>query len=394
MAFQTRKARNSAVAVITQAARGTFLDPAANLLPVSNLQLDISSVTVANPEYTGSVDVNGDEVVGRSCTVSYDVNLRGPGGSTPPAAGAFLIGAFFRNVGMSEVLTDTAIPPAPEALTTGSATGFTGGAGLNGTEDLYKGMLVQLAGTGIRSLSAIRANSAAKAITLCETLSAPASGNYQIPPQLAYVNNPSSADPLPLSQKIWIGGKRYDLVDCQVTSLAIAAQTTTSREGSLPVLRISLSAIISDTADHPTPSIPALGPTPKFRDGKQFVAMKAVGGSGFELNFGLQTDAAPNPNMPNGDEGDEITSKQVTLTPNLLGYAKADFDALAMADAQAYHPFFALWGTGPGQTIGIIVPDARFGHSGEDVSGTHVTQSPPLMIDVKQRNVSIVFPYH
>lgn len=394
MAFATRKARHSAVAVITQAARGTFLDPAANLLPVSNLQLDISSVTVANPEYTGSVDVNGDEIVGRSCTISYDVNLRGPGGTVPPAAGAFLIGAFFKNVGMTEVITDTAIPAAPEALTSGSTTGFTGGAGMVATEDLYKGMLVKLAGVGIRALSAIRSNSAAKDVELCETLAAAASGNYQIPPQLAYVNNPSSADPLPLSQKIWIGAKRYDLVDCQVTSLAVAAQTTTSREGSLPVLRISLSAIIQGTADQATPAIPALGPTPKYRDGKQYLAMKAVGGSGFELNFGLQTDAAPNPNMPSGDEGDEITSKQITLTPNLLAYAKADFDALALADAQAYHPFFALWGTGPGQTIGIVVPNARFGHSGEDVSGTHVTQSPPLMVDVMQRNVSIVFPYH
>lgn len=395
MPFATRKARNTALAVIAQTDRGSFVDPAANLMPCSNMQLNISSVTVANPEYTGTVDQNGDEVVGKQATISFDINLRAPGGSDVPSAGAFLPGIILKNAKMTEVITSTAIPAAPEALSAGTTTGFTGGAGMTATADLYKAMLVRLLGVdaGLPGISAIRTNSASKVVELCETFGSSLSGNYQIPKQIAYVNDVSATDPKPLSIKAWLGGKRYDLLDCQVTSLAVSVQTSTTRQGSIPVLRVTLSAIINATADEATPSIPALGPTPKYRDGKQFISKKAVGGSGFELNYGIQTDAAPNPNMESGDEGDEITSKQITLTPNLLSYLKADFDTLAMADAQAYHSFFALWGSGSGQIVGVVVPDARFTHAGDDLGGTHVTQSPQMFVDVMSKSAAIVFPY-
>ena len=396
MAFATRKARNTALAVIAQSVRGTFVDPAANLMPCSNLSFGVNSVTVANPEYTGSVDINGDEVVGKQATLSFDINLRAPGGSDVPSADAYLPGIFLKNAKMTEVITATAIPASPEALSSGSTTGFTGGAGVTGTLDLYKAKLVRLLGvsTGLAGLAAIRTNSASKVFELCETFGSTLTGNYQIPKQLAYVNAIGGSDPVPLSLKIWLGGKRYDLVDCQVTSLAVSVQTSTSRQASIPVLRISLSAIIDDSADEATPAIPALGPTPKFRDGKQFISKKAVGGSGFELNFGIQTDAAPNPNMPSGDEGDEITGKQITLQPNLLSYLKADFDTLAMADAQAYHSFYAAWGSGSGQIVTVIVPDARFGHAGDDMGGTHITQSPTMFVDVMVAGAAIAFPYY
>ncbi len=160
--FATRKARNTALAVIAQSVRGTFVDPAANLMPCSNLSFNLSSVTVANPEYTGSTDINGDEVVGKSATLTFDINLRGPGGSDVPSAGAYLPGIFMVNAKMTEVITATAIPASPEALTAGSTTGFTGGVGVTGTLDLYKAMLVRLLGvsTGLAGISAIRTNSA------------------------------------------------------------------------------------------------------------------------------------------------------------------------------------------------------------------------------------------
>lgn len=395
MAFATRKARNTAVAVIKQSVRGTFVDPAANLMPCSNLSFNISSVTVANPEYTGSTDINGDEVVGKQVTLSLDINLRGPGGSDVPSANAYLPGIFMQNAKMTEVITATAIPASPEALSAGSTTGFTGGAGMTATADLYKSMPVRLLGvsTALAGLSAIRTNSAGKVVELCETFGSTLSGNYQIPKGLSYVNAIGGSDPVPLSLKAWLGGKRYDLVDCQVTSLAVSVQTSTSRQGSIPVLRVGLSAIISATADEATPAIPALGTTPKFASGKLFVSKKAVGGSGFELNFGIQTDAAPNPNMVTGDEGDEITGKQITLTPNLLSYLKGDFDTLAMADAQGYHSFYAAWGAAPGQIVQVVVPDARFTHAGDDAGGTFYTQSPQMFVDVLTKGVSINFPY-
>lgn len=395
MAFQTRKARETALALIAQSVRGTFVDPAANLMAVSNLSLGFSPVSVANPEYTGSVDQNGDEVVGKNATLSFDVNLRGPGGSDVPSAGAYLPGILLVNAKMTEVITAAAIPASPEALSAGTTTGFTGGAGVTGTANLYKGKLVQLLGisTGLTGISAIRSNTAGKAFSLCETFAGSLTGNYQIPKQLSYVNSVGGGDPLPLSMKVWVGGRRYDLIDCQVTSLSVAVQTSTRQSASTPVLRISMSVTLDNDADETTPAIPALGPTPKYRNGKQFLALKAVGGSGFDLNFGIQTEAAPNPNFESGDEGDEIGTKQITLTPNLLAYRKADFDTLAMADAQAYHPFYALWGGSAGQTVAVIVPDARFTPASLEMGAAHVTESPQLMVDVMVANAIIAFPY-
>ncbi len=395
MAFATRKSRNTVIAIGNQSVRGTFVDPAANVMPVSNVSLGIASVAVANPEYTGSIDQQGDEIAGKKLTLSFDVNLRPPGGSDVPAANAYLLGLLFQNAKMSEVRTTSAIPASPEALSSGSTTGFTGGAGVTGTLDLYKAMLVQLLGvsSGFSGISAIRTNSASKVFELCETFGSSLSGNYQIPKQLAYVNSVSSVDPVPLSATVWIGGVCYDLVDCQVASLLLSVQTSTRDSATIPMARITMDVTLYDYADESTPTIPALGTTPKFQNGKQFLSKIAVGGSGFELNFGLQSAAAPNPNMPTGDEGGELVSKQITLTPTLLAYAKADFDTIAKADAQAKHSFFAMWGSGAGGIVAIVIPDARFSHSGPDIGQQHVMESPQLWVDVLQKGAAIVFPY-
>ena len=125
-----KNSNKSAIAAIAQSVAGTFVDPVANLMACSNLRLDFSPVTVANDEYTGTVDRPGDEIIGKTVTVSFDINLRGPGGgSTVPTSGAWLPGIFLIAAKMTELRTATSIPAAPEALSAGSTTGFTGGAG-------------------------------------------------------------------------------------------------------------------------------------------------------------------------------------------------------------------------------------------------------------------------
>lgn len=389
------KSRNTSIAVIKQSVRGTFVDPAANLMPVSNLQETISSVTVANTEYNGAIDQNGDEIAGKNTSYTFDVYLRPPGGADVPAANAWLPGLFLQNAKMTEVRTATAIPASPEALSSGSETGFTGGAGLTATAGLYKGKLVRLLGvsTGLAGMSVIRSYSAAKAVVLCDEYGSALSGNYQIPKQLSYEANVTATDPLPLSLKVWVDGLRYDLVDCQVTALQISVPTTTRESAAIPTMSVTVTGILFNSADETTPAIPALGTTPKFRNGKQFLAYTAVGGSGFDLDMGLTAAAAPNPNFESGAEGDEMVSKQVTITPDILGYRKADFDALALADAQAYHPFCALWGSGSGGIIAIAAADVRLSHAGRTLGDNFVTQAPQLLVDVFDKNVTICFPY-
>lgn len=389
------KARKAAIAAIAQAQVGTFLDPIANIMPCSNLSLEIASVTAPSNEYTGTIDQQGDDVIGRTVTVTFDLNLRAPGGADVPAAGAYLPGIFLVACKMTELRTTTAIPAAPEALTAGSTTGFTGGVGMAATANLYKGMLVDLIGQGALPLrlSAIRANTAGRAVTLCETLATNASGNYQIPKQLAFMASVSDADPLPLSLAVFLDGVRYRLVDMVPNSAVISIPTSTREGGTPPTIRISLRGRINAKDDIANPVVPSLGTTPLFRNGKQFLALTRVAGAGITYNRGLTVAAPPNPNQPDGSDADELTGIQSTVDIELHSYRKAIFDPLALADAQAQHPMFALYGSGSGQTVAIVVPDARLTHSAPQLGDQFITETVPLQIDVFDRNVSIVFPY-
>lgn len=88
------KSNNTAVAVAIQSVVDTFTTPSqpADLMPVSNLRMNIEGVTIANDEYTGSPFKNADAVAGKRATLSYNIKLRPPGGVAVPAANAFLLG--------------------------------------------------------------------------------------------------------------------------------------------------------------------------------------------------------------------------------------------------------------------------------------------------------------
>lgn len=393
-----KNSNKSAIAAIAQSVAGTFVDPVANLMACSNLRLDFSPVTVANDEYTGTVDRPGDEIIGKTVTVSFDINLRGPGGgSTVPTSGAWLPGIFLIAAKMTELRTATSIPAAPEALSAGSTTGFTGGAGMTGAADLYKGMLVDMIGTGLTkplSLSAIRTNTAGKAVTLCDTLASSATGNYQIVKQLGFYSTTSATDPLPLSMKVWLDGVRYDLIDMAMASLTITVETSPRDSGSNPKLNISLKGRINAKADEATPAIPSGSTTPKFRNGKMFLGGKALGGDGFSIDRGLTTVAPPNPNQPDGSDADQLTGIQTSGTVNIQSYSKAFFDELALADAQAQQAFYALWGSVTGNTVAVVVPDARLSYGAPQLSNNDIIKvGVPIVVDVFDRSVAIVFPY-
>ena len=111
MAFSSTKV---AVAIATQAVPGTFVAPTnADLYPCSNASIDLAGVTTTNPEYTGTVQQNGDIVVGRTASITFTMFLRPPGGATPPALAAFVPGRVLRNAKFTENVISTAIPPAP-----------------------------------------------------------------------------------------------------------------------------------------------------------------------------------------------------------------------------------------------------------------------------------------
>ena len=393
------KANKTALALAQQPIIDTFVQPSASteVMPVSNVNLNIQGVTVQNEEYTGSIHRNGNEVIGKNVTLSFNVYLRPPAGGAVPGANAFLPGRILQAAKFTENRVSTAIPAAPEAIGANPTTSaVTLGATAAATANLYKGLLVSLASIGAtyaQRLTAIRSYTAGKLATLMETLSAAPTGNYQIVPQLAYQRSISETDPDPLSQSIWLDGLRFDLVNMRVSGLRINLPVSTRQQGALPMLEVTMTGTIQATADEATPAIPALGAVPKFRDGDLWIAGKAVGGSSLIIDLGLRTAAPPNPNKPDGSDAEELVESRTTITADLQKYRKAQFDTMALADAQAQHAVWAQYGYGPGAVVSVNVPDARFNYRSPNIGQDHVTEAGDLFVDAFDRNVSIVFPF-
>lgn len=393
------KANKTALAIAQQPIIDTFVQPSASteVMPILNVNFNIQGVTVANEEYTGTVHRNGDEVIGKNVTLTFNVYIRPPAGGAVPAANAYLPGRLLQAAKFTENRVSAPIPAAAEAIGGGATTSsVTLGAGAAATAGLYKGLLVSLAGIGTKypdRLTAIRSYSAAKVAALCETLGAVPTGNYQIPAQLAYQRSISESEPDPLSQSLWLDGLRFDLINMKVSGFRINLPTSSRGQGANPMFEVTMTGTIYATADEATPVVPALGAVPKFRDGDLWIAGKAVGGSSLVIDLGLRTAAPPNPNKSDGSDAEELVESKTSITADLQKYRKAQFDTLALADAQAQHPVWAQYGYGAGSVVSINVPDARLNYRSPNVGQDHVNETGDLFVDVFDRNLSIVFPF-
>lgn len=392
------KTSNTAIAIAIQPVVDTFTTPTqpADLMPVSNCRLQIDSINIENDEYTGSPFRNAAAVAGKKVTVSYNVKLRPPPGATLPAANAFLLGRILQAAKYTEVRTVTAIPAAPEAGSAGTTTALTLGAGATGTADLYKGMAISLASMGAsykERMTAIRAYTAGKVATFAELFGSSVTGNYQIPSQLSYMRSISSADPILLSQSLWIDGYRVDLMNCRITSLQFVIPTSTRDQAAFPEIQVTYDAMIAATADEATPAVSPLGAVPFYKDGKGWMANTKVGIANFTIDNGISTENPPNPNKADGSDAAELVGGVAGIDITTQKYLKATLDPLALADAQAQHAFFAQWGSTAGNMVQVVVPDFRFDYRNPDMGGALVMESGRLMIDAFDRSVCLTFPY-
>lgn len=392
------KSNNTAVAIAIQSVVDVFTTPTqpADLMPVSNLSLQIESVNIANDEYTGSPAKNADQVAGKRVTLGYTVKLRPPAGTVVPAANAFLLGRLFQAAKMTELRTATAIPAAAEAGSAGTTTALTLGAGAAATADLYKGMAISLASMGTdykTRMTAIRAYTAAKVATFVETFGSAVTGNYQIPPQLGYMRDVTASDPIILSHSVWLDGHRFDLMNCRLTSLQIVVPTSTRDNAAYPEVQVTLDAMISTHAAQATPSVPALGAVPFYKDGDGWLAQTRLGFQNFTLDLGVQTESAPNPNRADGSDISDIVALTHSLSMTRQKYLPATFDPLALADAQGYMSFFAQWGTGLGNLVQIVVTDGRLDYQSPDLGGGLIMENGNLLIDALNRSTCVNFTF-
>lgn len=392
------KSNKTTLAVVAQSAAGTFDAPSStdDVTPISNLSFNIAGVTVENQEYTGSIHKNGPDLAGKRVDGSFMIYMRPPGGASVPAAGDYIPGRFLTAAKFSEVRTTTAIPAAAEAVAAGTTTTVTLGAGAAATADLYKGLALHLSDNGAtfkEQLTAITAYTAGKLASLPETLSGAPAANYQIPPQLSYQRSIDETDAGFLSVALWLDGVRYDLVDFRVSSLRLALPVSTRDNAAQPMFEIGFTATIDDYEDEATPAVPALGPVPLWKDGDFWIARTAIGGSSLNVDLGLRSAYPPNPNFPEGSEGGELVESRTTADIDIQAYRKADFDTLALADAQAQHAVFAQWGYTGGNIVQVVIPQARFNYQSPQMGGEFISQRGQLFVDVFDKNLCINFPY-
>lgn len=386
-----------AVSVVKQTAADTFDDPGTGgLIPVSNLNFQIEGITVANDEYTGSVFRNADAISGKRVTGSFNIKLRPPGGASPPSANTFLPGLFLQAAKFTEVITATAIPASAEAGSSGTTTALTLGAGATGTADLYKGMAISLASMGSNyktRMTAIVAYTAGKVASFPETFGSSVTGNYQIPKQLQYVWDVTSSDPTLLSLKIWLDGHRFDLMNVRVSGFQFVVPTSTKDQAAYPEMAVNFTADVSANSAEATPTIPALGAVPFFKDGDCWLNKVAIGTQTFTLDMGLTTEYPPNPNKVDGSDASELTGGTARLSMTRQKYLPAVIDPLALADAQTYVPFWAQWGSAAGSMVQIVVSQARVNYSNPDLGGAIIMESGDLMIDPQNKCLSVNFVY-
>lgn len=391
------RSRNSALAVELQVSRGTWNAPDTSDLVsgLSNLRLSIEGQTIADDSYTGSVFQNADAIAGKRVTLSFNLKLKPP--TSLPAANAWPTGRLLQLCKMTEARNAAAIPVAPEALGGGSTTtAAVLGASASGTDDIYNSYPLILSDNGttyLQKLTMIRDYvGGTKTAELMETLGSPPAANYQIPSFLAYYRDVSSSDAPVASMKIWISGYRYDLYDVGGTGIRMVAPTSTVEQSAFPEFEITCEATIYATADEATPSIPATGFIPVFKDGDMMLNRIRVGTQTFSVDLGLQSERPPNPNQPDGSDAPEITGGTATGSLTMQKYLKAYLDTLALADAQAYHPVFAQWGNAAWAAVQVGIPYGRLNFPNPDLGGGIALENVDVFIDVIDRNFAIIFP--
>lgn len=377
----------SVLGIKVETVAGTYEAPTVtDLITVADLRPNIAGLTSDVREFTGSIHRPGPKVGGSTFEATGRFLLRGPGGIAPPAAGAFVPGRILRAAGFAEVIIAAAVAGA---LSGGTTTSATLGAA---ADDFYTGLAVALdvLGTQQAGLTMIK-DYVGSVAHFAETYAGTYTGNFSIPPQLAYVL--SSATPPTLSASLWMGEKRYNGVGCAVSNFRVNAPTFTRNATEYPSIEFTITGDLEGDEDETAPTPDTSIAVPPFKDGKLWIANTKLGGSSLGIDLGAEVDYAPNPNKRTGNDSAQLVGTTRSANVNLNQVAKSVFDFLAMADAQSYHSLMALWGLASGNRVGVVVPEARPNYGNPDNSGNFVTVGQDWFIDIADKSVAIAFPY-
>lgn len=372
-----------------------------DLCPAANISNGGETFQTSNPEFTGSIHAVGDVVVGRAPGFNFDVMLRGPGGSAPPAAGTYVPGRFLRACGFDEIVFAGKASAALAAggSNAGATTTVVLDATAVGTDGFYTGMVIQFAGlnggSGVRSTSTIIAyNGTTRVATLGEKLAAVPTGNFTIPPQLVYRLN-GSANALWSTFVRWHDRKRYNAVNGIPSQMQMTFPTANRGDVGLPIMSCGFVGDDAATpeADETAPIVAPAGSIPVIRDARLALNGVNVPGASVSYDHGIQVGFPPDPNGVNGNAPGMIVRTQRAVTMNLNELTIALQDRNALARAQTPVPLMLRYGTAAGRIVSFVVPAMRLSFSNPDPGGDFVTTEVNGLIDDSTGAVAISFPY-
>ncbi len=388
-------ARNKAASLASQPG-SVFVAPSGSDYHVcAEMSLDMSPVTVDNPEFTGSIYRPGPEIIGKTVQLRLRYLLRPPGGTAPPAANAWVPGRALVSAGFTETIISTAIPPSPEPLAgTGTSTSASLSTGAVATADAYTGLSINLVANGVypASLSAIKAYEASKLATFPETFSPSVGGNYQIPRQIAYLMSSNKPTQKYMS-RVHFDEVAYDLFNMIPRQISLGYSTADLNNQSLTYIEVTYEAEMAGYSDMATPAQVMLAGLPLYRCGDQWLANRSLGGTGFTVTIDFTTERPPNPNTCIGDPP-EITDGRFTVSVNVNHALKSTVDFFQFAEVdKGYYSLWAQFGQASGSIASLLIPRARFNIPQLGENGTFVAQNLDMMIDNPTRGVCIAFPY-
>ena len=374
----------------------------ADLTPIANLQGANETFTSPNPEYRGTIHTPGDEVFGRGANMSFDIMMRGPGGTAVPAADEYVPGRPIRAAGFEEIVEAGLAAEAMGAAAdnSGTTTVVTLGAGASAVDGAYVGYTIQFSdlngGSGAPSCSQIIAyNGTTKEATLGEKLAVLPAANYSLPPQLVYRLDADAAA-LWLTFDKWHDKKRYYQQNGIPSRLVWTFPTSNRGNVQFPVMSLDLTGDIdesNDEADENVPVVPALGAIPPFRDGVLALNGVYIGGASVSYDHGIRVGFPPNPNKPSGNDAGCIVQTQRSVNMDLNEVLLSVQDRNALANAQGYVPLMLRYGNIAGKSVFFCVPEGRLNYSNPEAGGDFVTTQTQMFIDGADGAVALSMPY-
>lgn len=356
------RSKVAAMGVAIQTTPGQFVLPneTSDLMAVASLSNADAQQSVADPTLTGAVWDTAPIVLGSSSTIGGSVPLRGPGGDSPPALGAWPPGRILQAAGFTEQRLGVSLSSVLQAGS--STTSLILDANESAIDDFLFGTPIQTAnlGTGFRQTSLVRYYSGAnRGVALAERMgAAPAAGvAYTRPASLTYVLGTLAVAPPLLSISVFRDKKRYDYRDCALTSFAIDAPVANEANQVFPSLDFQLKGIAVGEYDDITPSVPSAvlsTPVAPVRGGKFDIYNTMIGHQDMKVTLGLTTGAASNQNQDAGQDGYDIQSGTRTIDLDLNEMATTDLALTSLINAQTIMHIMSTWGLGLGNRHGLI----------------------------------------